>query len=109
MRAAVAEVAGGGKGSGKGTGHWESKRLPRGLESGVWAPCGRNRVWFVAVTPAQDQVDRRCSIDGELRKEQDQGGVGMPGPAARGPWLPGDSGLSLGKPSPVAPAPPPAC
>lgn len=49
MRVVVVEVVGGGKGLGKGIGYWESKRLSRGLESGVWVLCGRNRVWFVVV------------------------------------------------------------
>lgn len=38
----------------------------------MWAPCGRDWVWLVSVTPVQDWVHSRCSVDGELGKEQDR-------------------------------------
>lgn len=46
-----------------------------GLKGGVWALCGRDCAWLVAVSPVQGWVHSRCSVDGELGKEQDQGRV----------------------------------
>ena len=56
----------------------EGKAEAKGLggqADGVWASCGREYVWFVAVTPEQGWVHNRYSVDGELRKVQDLGGI----------------------------------
>lgn len=63
-----------------------------GLEGGVWSLRGREYAWFMPVTPSQGWAHSKYSVDGELRKEQIEEGVGMLGPVSYNLWLPGESG-----------------
>lgn len=65
-----------------------------GLEGGVWSLRGREYVWFMPVTPAQGWVHSKYSVDGELRKEQIEGGAGMLELVSHSLWLPGESGVT---------------
>lgn len=64
-----------GRAQAKGQDIWKVRGCWAGLEGGVWALCDRECVRLVAVTPAHSRVHSRYSVHGELRKEQDQGGI----------------------------------
>lgn len=59
----------------------EARGCRVGLEGGVWAPRGRDRVWFVAVPP----VTVGAQWVGSRERSKIEGGVGRPGPAPHGP------------------------
>lgn len=92
--AAGAAVSDGGKGPGKRTGHLEKERLLGG--PGGWSMVlVWQRICLVhACDPCTGWVHSRYAVDGELRKEQVEEGVGMLGLVSHSLWLPGESGVT---------------